>query len=154
VQIQTQNRISVHEQNFKPPVTIDQNSAHKRVDVKQQNFQPQSVPRNEQNRNKAYSGEHKRASAQVVAQISQTQRLRIRKALHEHARHFHLHRVAYVGFPIFIGAYVPRDYTVYDVPPDFVEYVPEYEGYKYIVVGDELLIIDPETWEIVAIIPL
>jgi hypothetical protein len=32
--------------------------------------------------------------------------------------------------------------------------VPAYEGYKYIIVGNELLIIDPETWEIVAIIPV
>lgn len=49
---------------------------------------------------------------------------------------------------------MPRDYAVYDIPDDFYGYVPGYEGYKYIVVGDELIIIDPETWEIVAIIPL
>jgi hypothetical protein len=40
------------------------------------------------------------------------------------------------------------------VPEDIVEYMPEYVGYKYIVVGDELLIIDPVTLEIVAIIPV
>ena len=53
-----------------------------------------------------------------------------------------------------IGGYVPRDYTLYDIPDDYYGYVPGYEGYKYIVVGDELLIIDPETLEIVAIIPI
>ena len=47
---------------------------------------------------------------------------------------------------------MPDDYTFYDVSSDFAEYAPEYEGYKYIVVGDELLIIDPQTWEIVAVI--
>jgi hypothetical protein len=62
--------------------------------------------------------------------------------------------VARVGFPIFVGASVPSDYSFYDMPDDFVEYAPEYEGYKYIVVGDEILIIDPQTWEIVAIIPV
>jgi hypothetical protein len=49
---------------------------------------------------------------------------------------------------------VPSDYAFYDVPPDFVEYAPEYNGYKYIVVGDQILIIDPQTWEIAAVIPV
>ncbi len=52
------------------------------------------------------------------------------------------------------GASVPSDYAFYDVPPDFVEYAPEYNGYKYIVVGDQILIIDPQTWEIAAVIPV
>jgi hypothetical protein len=31
--------------------------------------------------------------------------------------------------------------------------VPEYRGFEYVVVGDQLLIIDPNTLEIVAILP-
>lgn len=62
--------------------------------------------------------------------------------------------MARVAFPIVIGSFIPRDYTIYDIPNDYYGYVPGYEGYKYIVVGDELLIIDPETLEIVAIIPI
>ena len=42
----------------------------------------------------------------------------------------------------------------YDLPEEFYADVPEYEGYKCIVVGNELLIIDPVTWEIIAIIPI
>lgn len=53
-----------------------------------------------------------------------------------------------------IGGYVPRDYVIYDIPEYFYEYVPGYEGYKYIVVDGKLIIIDPYTWEIVAIIDL
>lgn len=84
--------------------------------------------------------------------FSNSQRVRIRNFYRGHRGHFH--RVARVGWPIVIGGYVPRDYAVYDIPDDFYGYVSGYEGYKYIVVGDELIIIDPETWEIVAIIPL
>jgi hypothetical protein len=62
--------------------------------------------------------------------------------------------VRHVGWPIVIGGYVPRDYTIYDIPDDFYGYVPGYEGYKYIIVGDKLIVIDPDTWEIVAIIDL
>jgi hypothetical protein len=34
-----------------------------------------------------------------------------------------------------------------------VTIVPEYRGFEYVVVGDQLLIIDPNTLEIVAILP-
>lgn len=142
--IQNQNRITVREQDFKRDVTRN------RAVIKQQNFQQQSVQRIGQD--KIHPGVEKRASGRAAVQISQTQQVHIREAFRSHRRHFH--RVARVGFPIFIGAYVPSDYTFYDMPSDFVEYVPEYEGYKYIIVGDQLLIIDPDTWEIVAIIPL
>lgn len=84
--------------------------------------------------------------------FSNQQRVRMRNYYRGHRHHFH--RVARVAWPIVIGGFVPRDYEVYDVPSDFYGYVPGYEGYKYIVVGDELIIIDPETWEIVAVIPL
>ncbi len=142
--IQNQNRITVRQQDFNRNVTRN------RTVIKQQNFQPPSVQRIERNRIRA--GEQKRVSGRAAVQISQTQRAHIREAFRGHRRHFH--RVARVGFPIFVGAYVPSDYAFYDVPEDIVEYAPEYEGYKYIIVGDQLLVIDPETWEIVAVIHL
>jgi hypothetical protein len=142
--IQNQNRIIVREQDF------NRNVKRNRAVIKQQNFQQQSVQRIGQD--KIHPDVERRASGRASVQISQTQRVHIREAFRNHRRHFH--RVVRVGFPIFIGAYVPSDYTFYDMPSDFVEYVPEYEEYKYIIVGDQLLIIDPDTWEIVAIIPL
>lgn len=86
------------------------------------------------------------------AHFNNQQRTRIRNYYRGHRHRFH--RVARVAWPIVIGGFVPRDYTVYDIPNDFYGYVPGYEGYKYVVVGDQLIIIDPYTWEIVAIIPL
>jgi hypothetical protein len=84
--------------------------------------------------------------------FSESQRRRAQDFYRHHRGHFH--RVARVPWPIVVGGYVPRDYTVYDIPDDFYGYVPGYEGYKYIIVGDQLIIIDPDTWEIVAVIPL
>jgi Ni/Co efflux regulator RcnB len=95
---------------------------------------------------KARERQHRRAH------FNDRQRTRIRSYYRGHRHHFH--RVARVSWPIVIGSFVPRDYTVYDIPSDFYGYVPGYEGYKYVVVGDQLIIIDPDTWEIVAIIPL
>lgn len=39
------------------------------------------------------------------------------------------------------------------LPPAIVELVPAYEGYDFILVRDEIIIIDPDTYEIVDVIP-
>jgi hypothetical protein len=33
-----------------------------------------------------------------------------------------------------------------------MEYAPQYRGYEYVLVGDEILIVDPRTMRIVAVI--
>jgi hypothetical protein len=47
---------------------------------------------------------------------------------------------------------VPSDVHVAVVPEDVVEIVPQYQGFDYVVVGEQILIIDPDDMEIVAII--
>ena len=56
-------------------------------------------------------------------------------------------------FSVSVGAKVPRDVHVAVLPPEVVTIVPEYRGFEYVMVGDQLLIIDPDTLEIVAILP-
>jgi Protein of unknown function (DUF1236) len=133
-------------------VDIDRNRKlnHNRTVLHDQKLRNRSVGRTD--RDRTVVGANPPKGQQATAQISQSQRLRIRQVFEHDRRHFH--HVARVGFPIFVGSAVPRDYAIYDVPEDIVEYMPEYQGYKYIVVGDELLIIDPVTLEIVAIIPV
>jgi hypothetical protein len=62
-------------------------------------------------------------------------------------------RIDDVDFSLSVGTRVPDTVTVYDVPETIVDIVPEYRGFRYIVVEDELVIIDPETLEIVAVLP-
>jgi hypothetical protein len=84
------------------------------------------------------------------AQLSQDQRTRIQAIVgKDHAARF----TGSVNFNITVGAAVPRSVPVVVLPEDIVEIVPQYEGFDYIIVGDELLIVDPHTLEIVAIIP-
>jgi hypothetical protein len=140
-----------------PIFTAHRNVTHDRaVTNNRQNLQKQSVQRKQPvqraGQSKIHPSDERRASGRAVVQISQAQRTHIRDAFRQHPGNFR--RVANVGFPFFVGASVPNDYRYYDVSSDFAEYAPEYEGYKYIVVGDELLIIDPRTWEIVADIPV
>ena len=63
-------------------------------------------------------------------------------------------RVGHVDFSIRVGVRVPHTVHVYPLPIEIVEIVPQYRGYDYIVVGDEMLIIDPITLEIVAVLPV
>jgi hypothetical protein len=84
-------------------------------------------------------------------QLSQDQRTRIQAVIgKEHAPHFS----GSEHFDITVGAKVPRDVHVAALPEDIVTIVPEYRGFDYIVVGDNILIVDPVTLEIVAIIPV
>jgi hypothetical protein len=83
------------------------------------------------------------------APLSSEQHVRIRETLRgEKAEH-----LKNVQFAITIGEAVPRTVHLYRLPVRIVEYVPQYRDYEYIMVGDEILIIDPRTLRIVAVIP-
>jgi hypothetical protein len=53
---------------------------------------------------------------------------------------------------ISVGARVPRSVHIAVLPSDVIEIVPQYEGFDYVMVGEQILIIDPNTYEIVAVI--
>jgi hypothetical protein len=75
-----------------------------------------------------------------------------RTHLHETIAGGGVHRVDHVDFSLSVGVRVPDTVTFYDIPETIVDIVPEYRGFRYIVVGDELVIIDPDTLEIVAVL--
>jgi Protein of unknown function (DUF1236) len=58
-----------------------------------------------------------------------------------------------VDFDVRVGTRIPRSVHFVALPEDVVRIVPEYRGFDYVLVRDEILIIDPDTLEIVAIIP-
>ena len=61
-------------------------------------------------------------------------------------------RLTNVEFSTRVGGVVPATVHLYRLPVSIVEYVPQYRGYEYILVGDEILIVDPRTLRIVAVI--
>ena len=62
-------------------------------------------------------------------------------------------RLTNVRFSITVGEAVPRTVRLYRLPVSIMEYAPQYRGYEYILIGDEILIVDPRTLRIVAVIP-
>ncbi len=91
-----------------------------------------------------------RASGGANVQLSQDQRTKIRGVV---VGDRNVARVDHVDFSIRVGVAVPRTVHVAVLPAEVVTIVPEYRGFEYVVVGDQLLIIDPNTLEIVAILP-
>jgi hypothetical protein len=58
-----------------------------------------------------------------------------------------------VNFSLSVGTAVPRDIRLTALPADIVEIVPQYRGYDFVAVRDEIVIVDPSTYQIVAVLP-
>jgi hypothetical protein len=58
-----------------------------------------------------------------------------------------------VDFSISVGTRVPRSVHFVTLPDEIVRIVPQYRGFEYFLVEDEIVIVDPLTLEIVAVIP-
>jgi hypothetical protein len=52
-----------------------------------------------------------------------------------------------------VGTVVPRDVRFQPLPPDVVEVVPQYRGYNFFVVRDDIVIVDPSSYTIVDVLP-
>jgi hypothetical protein len=61
-------------------------------------------------------------------------------------------RLSNVQFSTTVGEMIPDTVHLYVLPVSIVEYAPQYRGYEYILVGDEILIVNPRTMRIVAVI--
>ncbi len=62
-------------------------------------------------------------------------------------------RVAKVNFSINVGTVVPRTgVTLVAVPPTLVEIHPAWNGFLYFIVGDRIIIVEPDSHRIVAVL--
>jgi hypothetical protein len=57
-----------------------------------------------------------------------------------------------VNFNVAVGVAVPAAVTLATLPADVVEIVPQYRGYRYVVVEDRILIVEPERRTVVYVI--
>jgi Protein of unknown function (DUF1236) len=58
-----------------------------------------------------------------------------------------------VDFDISVGTHVPRSVHFVTLPDEIVQIVPQYRGFEYFLIEDEIVIVDPRALEIVAVIP-
>ena len=61
-------------------------------------------------------------------------------------------RVDHVDFGLSLGTAVPRSVHILAVPLPVIEIQPTWRGYEYFMVGDQIVIVNPRTMEIVAVL--
>ena len=61
-------------------------------------------------------------------------------------------RVERVDFDIKVGTVVPRTVRIAPLPVTIIEIEPEWRGYMYFVRGDEIIVVEPGTLRIVAVL--
>jgi Protein of unknown function (DUF1236) len=59
---------------------------------------------------------------------------------------------AHLNVSVRVGTRVPASVRFYQLPAEVFVVYPEWRGYSYILVGDQILVINPRTHEIVAIL--
>ena len=70
------------------------------------------------------------------------------------AKDANLNRATNVNISINIGTRLPRSVRLVAVPATIISIVPEYRSYRYVVVNDQICIVEPNSYEIVEIIPV
>ena len=87
-------------------------------------------------------------SAGAAATLSTEQRTTIRTVI----KRQNVQPVTNVNFSISVGAQVPRTVRFYPVPAELVQIYPDWRGYDYFLVGDQIIVVNPRTHEIVAVL--
>ena len=77
-----------------------------------------------------------------------------RSKLHDTIAGGNFHRLGGVNFVLSVGTRIPDTIEVYSLPETIVDIVPQYRGFKYLVTQNEMIIVDPDTLEIVAVLPV
>lgn len=87
--------------------------------------------------------------AGAAAKLSTEQRTQITSVIREE----HVRPVTNVNFSISVGTRIPRSgIELHALPSRVVTIYPEWRTYKYVLVKDEIVIVNPDTYEIVAVL--
>ena len=89
------------------------------------------------------------AGSRAAANISTEQKTKIRSVITEKVK---VKPETNVNFSISVGTRVPRTVHYHPLPAEVVSIYPEWRGYYFILVGSQIVIIEPSTYEIVYVI--
>ena len=81
------------------------------------------------------------------AKISTEQRTKITTIIRQHKV-----EPAHLNVSVRVGTRVPANVRFYPLPVEVFVVYPEWRGYDYIMVGDQIVVVNPRTHEIVAIL--
>ncbi|OPY98530.1 hypothetical protein A5906_30885 [Bradyrhizobium sacchari] len=95
------------------------------------------------------SGTSSQAAAQGDVNLNRQQETKISASI----SHLNVRPLTNVNFSLNVGTVVPRDIQLSTLPPDVVEIVPQYRGYSFALVKDQIVVVDPASYKIVTVLP-
>ncbi|MBV6486526.1 MAG: hypothetical protein GHHEDOFH_00460 [Pseudorhodoplanes sp.] len=87
-------------------------------------------------------------AAGTSASLTQEQRTKISTTI----KRTNVKPVTNVNFNVTVGAVVPRTVELHPLPATVIEVYPQWRGYRFVLVSDEIIIIEPSSYKIVAVI--
>jgi type IV secretory pathway VirB10-like protein len=75
-----------------------------------------------------------------------------RSKISTNIRQTNVKRETNVNFNISVGTVIPRTVTLHALPAPVIEVYPQWRGYRFVLVDDEIIIIEPGSYRIVAVI--
>jgi len=104
-----------------------------------------------QNQNRTGANENRGGSTNVNVNLTTEQRTKIHSII---VADRSAPRVAHVDFDVHVGTVVPRGKVkLVALPTTIVEIEPSWRGFEYFLVGDQIVVVDPATLRIVAVLP-
>jgi hypothetical protein len=85
--------------------------------------------------------------------LSNEQRERVTTRFSQRIDRLNVRPVSRSTISVSVGATVPRSVRMYDVPDDVIAIYPRFRGDKFVLVEDEIVIIEPGSRRIVATLP-
>ena len=82
------------------------------------------------------------------AKLSTEQRTQITTVIRDQ----HVQPLNNVNFSVSVGTRVPREVRFHPLPREVVTVYPEWRGYEFVLVNNQIVVVDPRTYEIVAIL--
>jgi hypothetical protein len=89
------------------------------------------------------------SNVSVSANLNENQRTRVSESI---AR-LNVAPVNNVNFSLSVGTVVPRDVRFQTLPAEVVDVMPQYRGYDFFVVRDDIVIVEPSSYKIVDVLP-
>jgi hypothetical protein len=115
----------------------------------QDRVQGREQDRTQGDRDRVQQGEREGRSSNTTVSFSSEQRTKIRETVFKEKN---APRVSNVTFSLNVGTVVPRTVHIVEVPEVIVTVHPEWRGYRYFIVNEEIVVVEPDTLKIVAVI--
>lgn len=99
--------------------------------------------------NQTNTAQSRSSNINVSSNLNEKERTRVSESISR----LNAKPVTNVNFSLSVGTVVPRDVHFQPLPADVVEVMPQYRGYNFIVVRDDIVIVEPSTYKIVDVLP-